>query len=280
MNDLEVFINPEFGEIRTVLINNEPHFVGNDVAGSLEYARPYEAITTHCDGAVSYRVIDALGRAQETKVIPLGDVLRLIAKAADQSRNPNIREKAKRYESWIFDEVLPSIHKTGSYTAHQARAATPLPLQTKRVEIMERNSRTRQAQALMKIAGDSVLCKEARELVLLDAHQIITGKVLPYRPVLSEPLMSAKEIGIRAGREIGDAMGLRDLAFSDQWVGVIANRFGLKTEANGKTLLERKRHSDGQISSFQYNAAGYKRIKEILSDPTNWPKRLNSKIGT
>jgi hypothetical protein len=52
---------------------------------------------------------------QKTNCIPIGDVFRLIVKAADQSRNPRIREKAGRFEGWIFDEVLPSIQKHGAY---------------------------------------------------------------------------------------------------------------------------------------------------------------------
>lgn len=80
----------------------------------MEYSRPYEAVSAHCKGAVSYRV-PTNGGAQEAKVIPEGDIYRLIVKAADQSRNPDIKEKAERFEQWIFDEVLPSIRKHGIY---------------------------------------------------------------------------------------------------------------------------------------------------------------------
>jgi anti-repressor protein len=52
---------------------------------------------------------------QQTNVIPEGDIYRLIVIAADQSRNPDIKEKAERFEQWVFDEVLPSIRKHGGY---------------------------------------------------------------------------------------------------------------------------------------------------------------------
>jgi hypothetical protein len=55
------------------------------------------------------------GGIQETNIIPEGDIYRLIIKAADQSRNPEIKAKAERFERWIFDEVLPSIRKDGAY---------------------------------------------------------------------------------------------------------------------------------------------------------------------
>ncbi len=111
---LQTFTNTEFGQIRTIDINEKTYAVGNDVAKSLGYARPYEAVTAHCKGAVSYRVLTE-GGEQEVKVIPEGDIYRLIVKAADQSKNPAIKEKAERYERWVFDEVLPSIRKHGMY---------------------------------------------------------------------------------------------------------------------------------------------------------------------
>jgi prophage antirepressor-like protein len=116
MNELAIFENPEFGKVRTVEYNGKPYVVGNDIATALEYSRPYEAVTEHCKGAVSYRVIDSVGRMQDTRIIPEGDIYRLIVKAADQSRNKEIKAKAERYEKWIFEEVLPSIRRTGSYS--------------------------------------------------------------------------------------------------------------------------------------------------------------------
>lgn len=118
MKQLRIFDNSEFGQIRMIEINGKPHAVGNDVAKSLGYARPYEAVTTHCKGAVTYRVLTD-GGEQEVKAIPEGDIYRLIVKAADQSRNTEIKEKAERFERWIFDDVIPAIRKTGAYAVGQ-----------------------------------------------------------------------------------------------------------------------------------------------------------------
>lgn len=114
MNNLKIFNNAEFGQIRTAELEGKIYFVGNDIAKALEYARPYEAVTAHCKGAVSYRILTN-GGEQEAKVIPEGDIYRLIVKAADQSKNPDIKEKAERFEVWVFDEVLPSLRQTGHY---------------------------------------------------------------------------------------------------------------------------------------------------------------------
>ena len=106
MNTLKVFQNKEFGRVRTVLVDNKPYFVANDVAKSLGYKRPADAITAHCKGSVKYRYLTE-GGEQELKIIPEGDVYRLVVK----SKLPS----AEKFESWVFDEVLPSIRKNGGY---------------------------------------------------------------------------------------------------------------------------------------------------------------------
>lgn len=108
MNDLTIFESPEFGSIRTVEEDGKVLFCGNDVAKALGYKRPADAITTHCKGSVIRRLPTA-GGEQSMKFIPEGDVYRLAAK----SELPG----AERFESWIFDEVIPSIRRTGGYIA-------------------------------------------------------------------------------------------------------------------------------------------------------------------
>ena len=115
MEVLKIFENTEFGQVRMVEVNGKPYAVGVDVAKALEYANPSKAVIDHCKG-VSKLGIPSAGGVQETNVIPEGDIYRLISKAADQSKNPVIKEKAERFESWLFDEVLPSIRANGSYS--------------------------------------------------------------------------------------------------------------------------------------------------------------------
>lgn len=106
MNELKLFENPKFGQVRTVEINDKIYFVAADVAKSLGYAKPQNAISMHCKGALK-RSIPTNGGNQEMNVIPEGDIYRLAAK----SELPG----ADEFESWIFDEVLPSIRKHGAY---------------------------------------------------------------------------------------------------------------------------------------------------------------------
>lgn len=114
MSNLQIFNNPEFGQVRVVEINGKEYAVGIDVAKSLEYANPSKAVIQHCKG-ITKLGIPSDGGIQETNIITEGDIYRLITKAADQSKNQIIKEKAERFEQWIFDEVLPSIRKHGLY---------------------------------------------------------------------------------------------------------------------------------------------------------------------
>ncbi len=71
MNELKVFNNEEFGQVRTVIVNNEPYFVGKDVATILGYAKPLNAIATHVDedDSIKQGLRDKMGRIQQTILI-------------------------------------------------------------------------------------------------------------------------------------------------------------------------------------------------------------------
>lgn len=118
MNNLQIFNNEDFGNIRAIEIDGKYYFVGRDIAEILEYREPHKAIAAHCKGGISYPILTN-GGMQDMKVIPEGDIFRLITKAADQSKNLSIKEKAEKFESWIYDEVLPSIRKHGAYMTSQ-----------------------------------------------------------------------------------------------------------------------------------------------------------------
>lgn len=106
MNELQIFNSPEFGQVRTMIVNGKIWFVGKDVAEGLGYAIPHKAIRTHCKGC-SKMEYPTNGGKQEMLFITEGDVYRL----ASKSELPS----AERFETWIFDEVLPSIRKHGGY---------------------------------------------------------------------------------------------------------------------------------------------------------------------
>ena len=113
MDEIQIFSSDEFGEVRTIEIESKPYFVANDVARALGYASPKDAVARHCKGALNHRYLTN-GGEQEIKVIPEGDIYRLIIR----SNLPS----AERFESWVFDEVLPAIRQTGGYQIPQTYA--------------------------------------------------------------------------------------------------------------------------------------------------------------
>lgn len=106
MNELQIFNSEEFGDIRTAEIDGKPYFVGTDVAKALGYSNPRKAIIDHCKG-VTKRDTPTSSGIQSMSYINEGDLYRLIMK----SKLPS----AEKFESWVMDEVLPTIRKTGSY---------------------------------------------------------------------------------------------------------------------------------------------------------------------
>lgn len=115
MNELKVFNNEEFGKIRTVTINNEPWFVGKDVATALGYKNTKDALATHiedCDRIMGSQnatpsIKDSMGRSQYPTWINESGLYALIFGSK--------LESAKEFKHWVTSEVLPTLRKTGSY---------------------------------------------------------------------------------------------------------------------------------------------------------------------
>lgn len=110
MNELQIFNNPEFGEIRTIEIDGEPWFVGKDVAAALGYSAERNAIAAHVDeeDRLTHQ-ISAAGQMRNVTLINESGVYALIF----SSKLPS----AKKFKRWVTAEVLPVIRKTGTYTA-------------------------------------------------------------------------------------------------------------------------------------------------------------------
>lgn len=108
MNELKIFQNSEFGTIRTITIDNEPWFVGKDVAEILEYANTAKAIRDHVDNEdkLTERIVLS-GQNREAIFINESGLYSLIL----SSKLP----KAKEFKRWVTSEVLPSIRKHGAY---------------------------------------------------------------------------------------------------------------------------------------------------------------------
>lgn len=142
-NNIQVFNNEEFGEVRVIEENGKPFFCGNDVAKALGYSNAPDAMRRHCRAIVK-RDTPISGKMQEINYIPEGDVYRLIT----HSKLP----AAERFESWVFDTVLPSIRKTGGYIQGEESMsdddliARALVMAQKKIELREQQLKEKDAQ--------------------------------------------------------------------------------------------------------------------------------------
>ena len=136
MNELKIFKNNDFGEIRTVTINGEPHFVGKDVAEILEYQNGSRDINRHVDpeDRIKTMVFDG-NQDKETILINESGLYSLIL----SSKMP----KAKNFKRWVTSEVLPEIRKTGSYTRAPKSFKEALYLAYKQQEKIEELEKTK-----------------------------------------------------------------------------------------------------------------------------------------
>lgn len=112
MNCLKVYSSEEFGDIRTVIIENEPFFCMVDICKALEISNVSQAKTRlNQDGVISNEVIDSIGRTQNANFVNESNMYKLIF----QSR----KESAERFTDWVTSEVLPSIRKHGVYAVDE-----------------------------------------------------------------------------------------------------------------------------------------------------------------
>lgn len=192
MNELQIFNNPEFGDIRTISENGTVLFCGSDVARALGYTNPSKALTDHCKGDLTkrYPIIDTLGRSQEAIFIPESDLYRLVFR----SKLPS----AERFTDWVTTEVLPSIRKNGGYIAQQ-ETLSPEELMAKALMVAQQTIAEREARIRAQIAEISALTVD---------KQIMQPKAeyfddLVDRNLLTNFTEAAKQIGIKRKALIG-----------------------------------------------------------------------------
>ena len=172
MNNLQIFSNEEFGNIRTVTINNEIWFVGKDVAEILSYTNTRDALAKRVDEEDKrdgVAICDPIGREQKPVLINESGLYSLIL----SSKMPN----ARKFKRWVTSEILPSIRKHGAYMTEQTleQALTSpdflIQLATKLKDEQEKNKALTEANNRMRpkeIFADAVMTSE---------HSILIGEL-------------------------------------------------------------------------------------------------------
>lgn len=177
MNELQIFENSEFGSVRMVDVDGKIYFVANDVAKALGYSVPKDAVTRHCKGALKQRYLTD-GGEQEMKVIPEGDIYRLVIK----SQLP----EAERFERWIFDEVLPSIRKHGMYAEDELLENPDLL-----ISVAQKLKEEREKNKALKAENDRMRPKE----IFADAVSVSDTVIL-----IGELAKMLKQNGVNTGQ--------------------------------------------------------------------------------
>lgn len=169
MNEVKIFENEEFGKVRTLIEGEDKVlFCGTDIARALGYSNPWDAIKRHCkvDGIVKHEGVTTTvnqygtvtNQVNEMTFVTEGNVYRLIA----HSKLPS----AEKFESWVFDEVLPTIRKTGGYVNNdelfietyfsQVEESTKAMLRATLATVREVNEKNRQLEQTVGVQSQQI----------------------------------------------------------------------------------------------------------------------------
>lgn len=228
-NELQIFNNSDFGNIRVVENSGEPWFVGKDIATILGYAKPENAIANHVDGEdKTSTLIQGSGSNYKSKAILINESglysLILSSKLL----------QAKAFKRWVTSEVLPAIRKHGNYASSKQESKS----KSIDLEIRLNNSKARMASEYRRIAEMTDI-KEYKHICQQKAVEVLAGMPLLPMEEVTERTYSATEIGKMFG-------------VSKNKIGSLANANNLKTAEYGKYFYDKSPHSQKQIETFRY----------------------------
>lgn len=236
MNELQIFSNPEFGDMRTLSIDGEPWMVGKDVAQALGYTNPQKALRDH---------VDDEDRTLNESFTVNGTMATLINESGLYSLVLSSRlPGAKKFKRWVTSEVIPSIRKTGNYTA-------PDKLKQQQIEAKLNNSRARVASMWLKIG--TLATPEYKQVCSSYASAVLSGgnEIIPLPEGAGEKLFSATEVGVILG-------------ITANRVGTLSNQNKMKTPEFGKWFYDKSRYSNKEVQVFKYNQKAVDKLRTLL----------------
>lgn len=237
MNELQIF-NYESNEVRTVMRNGEPWFCLTDVCKVLGLSNP-TAVVDRLDK--DERSKFNLGRQGEAWFISESGLYSVILRSD--------KPEAKPFRKWVTGTVLPSIRKTGAYSAGKT-----LPDSAAKAALAEaklNNSRARLASEWRKLAEKNPV-PEYQQICQHYASAALAGKEVLPLPEVAERTYTAEEVG-----------GM--LGVSANKIGRTANENHLKTPEYGVEVWDKAKHSAKQVPSWRYNDKAVERLRQILN---------------
>lgn len=228
-NELKIFTNEEFGQIRTVLIENEPWFIGKDVATALGYADTKQAIRINVqeDDKKHLSKSDFKGCTSTTLEISNFGATVVNESGIYALIFGSKLESAKRFKHWVTSEVLPSIRRTGGYIQGQETLSEE-ELMARALEVA-RKTLERREQRLKDL--EQTVSVQNQRIAELQPKADYTDKILQ-----SKSLMTITQIA-------------KDYGMSGKRMNEILNHLRVQYKQNGQWLLYSKYQSKGYTSS-------------------------------
>ena len=236
-NELQIFNNQDFGNIRVVENSGEPWFVGKDIATILGYAKPENAIANHVDGEdKTSTLIQGSGSNYKSKAILINEsgLYSLIM----SSKLP----QAKAFKRWVTSEVLPAIRKTGSYKTPKHSSD--------RDKAMLKNAQARSAKLWLEIAKNTGIQTYKDVCNAYAAKELAGEDVLPL-PKVQEKSYSATDIG-------------KMLGVSKAKIGALANKNNMKCDEYGSWFHDKSPYSGKEVEAFRYNSKAIEKFRSLL----------------
>lgn len=223
-NEIQLF-NFDNQQVRTLVIDDQPYFVGKDVAEILGYRKPRNAISNHIEESdkKDAPIQGPLGGTQTMTVINESGLYDLIFDASRQSNNPDIKKRAKEFRHWVTSEVLPSIRKHGAYLTDQ-----------KAMDIITNKDALAD---LMQQAANQLREKDVK-IERLTAELEVANKKATYVDVIIE---SKDDILIT---QIAQDYGMSAVKFNR-----VLHELGVQRRVNGQWVLYAKYQGQGYIAS-------------------------------
>lgn len=243
MQNVQLFNNPDFGELRTVEKDGNIYFIGKEVSELLGYSNARNAVVNHVDEEDKLRTqIEYAGQKREITLINESGLYSLVL----SSKLPT----AKAFKRWVTADVLPSIRKTGSYSKPDAKAEMQDKLRQRRLDIMEQNAAVKRAKLLLAIGKQSSI-EKYNQICQCKAAELVAGEQILPMPKVAK-MYSATQIGKMFG-------------ISANKVGRLAKLHNLKTDEYGE-LCGDVAPNGKQVSNFYYYETAVEKFREILDE--------------
>lgn len=238
MNELQIF-NYQSNEVRTIMRDGEPWFVLKDVCRVLSIGNPADVFARLDNDEKGVAQIDTPGGKQKMSIINESGLYNVILRSD--------KPEARPFRKWVTGTVLPTIRKTGAYSANALRDP-----KAGLAEAKVKNARARVASIWLKLAQTNPVPTFQQICAHYASAELTGGEAVLPLPEVKEKTYTAAEVGEMLG------------GISANMVGRVANQNGLKTEEYGIEVWDKSKHSSKQVPTWRYNEKAVSRLRELL----------------